>query len=654
MLNRQLTIGLILVVSLFCTVLPAAQSQMVYSSRKTGQTWIVKWRTKVPASFWRQAEQIGNDEEGVYLVRLRQEADVEKWRQRWKTHPGVEYLHPNVRYDPGYRFANRNLLSAPGKSYYLYKTRFPQAWDFFQRKADLKKVKPITVAVVDTGVDLSHPILKPFLTEGINVKDPQAPPEDHFGHGTKVAGVIAATWGVRHGPAVGAGKIMPIKVMENGGDGEVFYTVKGIREAIRHNADIIVLAQGSWAYSRMMEEAISEAEEQGVLVVAAVGNSDYDLNQQQLYDRPLYYPAAFPSVLSVGAVNVEGNHFSISNTGPGLDLVAPGDMIYTTTINDSFSFESGTSFAAPQVAGAAALVWQLHPDYSAREIRMLLSQTASKPSRSPEWDEKTGFGILNAYRALRTTGINPDPGEPNDSPQQARLFSLSQELDLVLTEGDQDWYVLNLDQAGKLHIDLVHNGSKEKVQLFVHQLPAKRKQSYSLLPQAGKNRIEISVPKGKTYFRWTVPQKVAGQVKLKFHVTFSAAADNYEKNDMLSQAAPLPVKETKAVYEATISKQGDIDWYQVVLTEPGDLNISVQPGTPRFDPVIFKVQADNWEKMRYDEKNEGGTETLQLNVEPGQLYFRVTDYAGNPIDRPYQIAISFEQRDSSIYENKKK
>lgn len=648
MLNRQV-FSLCLLVFLVCVILSADRNQAAQSSLKTDREWIVKWRTEVPASFWQQADQTDIDREGICLVRLRKETDEEKWVQRWKEHPGVEYLQPNVRYDLGNYFTGYKLQSLFNKSYYLYKTRFPQAWNIFQRKVDRKKLKPVTVAVVDTGVDLSHPDLVPFLEKGVNIKDPKAPPEDHFGHGTKVAGVIAATWGARNGPAVGAGKIMPIKVMENGEDGEVFYTVKGIREAIRLGADIIVLAQGSWAHSRMMEEAVMEAEEHGVLVVAAGGNADYDLNHHKLFASPLYYPAAFPSVLSVGAVDVEGNHLPISNTGPGLDLTAPGDMIYTTTTNGGFSYESGTSFAAPQVAGAAALVWQLHPDYSPREIRMLLCQTASRPARSPKWNEKTGYGILNAYRAIRAD-LNYDPAEPNNSRQEAEPFALLQEINLTLTEGDQDWYILNLEQAGKLQIELEQSGNGENVQLLLHQLSANRSHTYPLSPRAGKNRIVVSVSEGITYFRWVVPKKTESQVGLRFHVAFSPAPDKYEKNDILSHASLLPVKEAEAVYEATISKRGDVDWYQLALTKPGNLRISVQSRTPRFDPVVFKVQADSWEKMRYDEENEGGSETLRLSAEAGRIYFRVTDYAGNPIDQPYQIAISFEQRNSSTSE----
>ncbi len=649
MLNRQQILGLCLLIAFVCAILPSAQSQQVVNSRKTDQEWIVKWRTKTPALFWQQAEPIEHDTEGIYLVRLRQEIDEEEWVQRWKAHPGVEYLQPNARYDVGNHFTGHGMRFEYNKFYYLYKTGFPQAWDFFKRKTDQKKLKPVTVAVVDTGVDLNHPDLAPFLEKGVNIKDPKAPPEDHFGHGTKVAGVIAATWGARNGPVVGSGKIMPVKVMENGKDGEVFYTVKGIREAIRRKADIIVLAQGSWAHSRMMEEAVSEAEEFGVLVVAAGGNADFDLNRQQPFDSPLYYPAAFPSVLSVGAVDTEGNHLSISNTGPGLDLTAPGDMIYTATMNGGYSFDSGTSFAAPQAAGAAALIWQLHPEYSVRELRMLLCQTASKGDRYPEWDEKTGFGILNAYRAM-WSGLNRDPGEPNNSRQEAEPFSLLQEMSLMLTKGDEDWYVLNLEQAGKLQIELEQSEKRENIQLFLHHSPANQTQTYSLSPRAGNSRIVTNVPKGKIYLRWSLPKKNDNRVKLHFHVGFSPAEDKYEKNDLLSHAALLPVKEGEAVYEATISKQGDIDWYQLALTEPGDLRISVQSRTPRFDPVVFRVQTDSWVKMRYDEKNEGGSETLRINAEAGRFYFRVTDYAGNPIDQPYQIAISFKQRNPFAFE----
>ncbi|MBH8586260.1 MULTISPECIES: S8 family serine peptidase [unclassified Thermoactinomyces] len=643
MINRKRAVGLFFLFFVFILLLSAVTLPMMSTpgSLIASRKWVVKWRQPAPSSFWMEAELLEEGGEGLYLVQTKPGTDEERWVETWKEDPGIEFIGPDIRYELGKEKNRRRSRVAFGKNYYLQQIRIPKAWDYFRKKADPDKIKPVTVAVVDTGVDLSHPVLKPFLTEGVNVKNPDLPPQDHFGHGTKVAGVIASTWGAREGKPVGKGRIMPVKVMENDGDGEIFYTVKGIREAIQRGADIIVLSQGSWTYSKLMEDAVEEAESRGVLVVAAAGNAEFDEKGELLFSQPLYYPAAFPSVLSVGATDFQGKHEPFSNTGLGLDIVAPGDMIYTTSNGQDYAFDSGTSFSTPQVAGVAALVWQLRPDYTPGDIRMLLRQTASS---SPHWNEKTGFGMLDADRALRSP-LDPDIGEPNDSEQTATPFFLSQEIRLVLQKGDPDWYVLDLNKAGRLQIDVeVLDGPGKDVILSIIQSTTGQTRSRSLLAQSGKQRIITPVSQGKILLKWSVSQASKQEVALRFHAAYLPEEDEYEANDLLSQAALLPLSETKNTFSATISRPGDADWYQLLIPKEGRLVVQVQPLTPRFDPVIFKIRQDDWDKMRQDEEREGRTETLSLDVKPGPFYFRVTDYAGNLIEDPYHLIVSFEPK----------
>lgn len=646
MINRKRAVSPLLLV-LFVFILLFSSVTNISSTpdqRKKSCEWVVKWHQPVPLSFWKEAELLEEGEKGVYLVRTKPGTDEDRWMKKWKENPGIEYLTPNIQYHLGDRKSHNGQQNAFSKNYYLHQTRIVKAWDYFRRKADPKTLKPVTVAVVDTGVDLSHPELQSFLVKGVNVKNPDLPPQDHFGHGTKVAGVIASAWGAREGKPVGKGKIMPVKVMENGEDGEIYYTVKGIREAIRRGADMIVLSQGSWTYSKLMEEAIDEAERQGVLVIAAGGNAEYDEKGQILFRQPLYYPAAFPSVLSVGATDYKGDHDPLSNTGPGLDIVAPGDMIYTMSNGHNYAFDSGTSFSAPQVAGVAALIRQLYPDYTARELRMLLRQTAAKPDHLSHWNEKTGYGILDADRAIRSP-LNPDAAEPNNSKQTATPFSLFQEMNLVIEKGDPDWYALHLNKSGRLQIDVEVLGDfQEDVLLSVKNASTHQTKSRFLSDISGKHRIIIPVSEGKTLLKWSVPAASKHEIALRFHASFLPEDDEHEKNDLLSQASLLPLSESKEVFSATISKPGDIDWYQLSIPEKGKLMLQVQPLTPRFDPVIFKIQKDDWEKMRWDEEREGRTETLSLDVEPGPFYFRVTDYGGNLIEEPYHLFVSFEPK----------
>nr|WP_313784723.1 S8 family serine peptidase [Paenibacillus larvae] len=141
-------------------------------------------------------------------------------------------------------------------------------------------------------------------------------------------------------------KIMPIKAMEADGTGSEAKLGEGIRYAVDHGAKIVVLSLGLNKYSEYMKDTVKYAEDHDVLLVAATGNEAGSVK----------YPAAYPSVLSVGGVDANKQKSPLSNFGPELDIVAPFD-VYTTWMGGVYDYNRGTSMAAPQVAGVAALVW---------------------------------------------------------------------------------------------------------------------------------------------------------------------------------------------------------------------------------------------------------------------------------------------------------
>lgn len=206
----------------------------------------------------------------------------------------------------------------------------------------------VNVAVIDTGCDFNHDDIKDNLISGQNIINPNKDPIDGNGHGTHVAGTIAAinnSLGV-----VGVSpetKIMPIKALNDDGSGSNDHVAEAIIWACDNGADIITMSLGSDYPSVRIERALLHAESKGVIIFCAAGNSGikHDVN----------YPARYSYTISVGAIDRRLNICKFSCTGDTLDFLAPGEDIISTTPGNSYSLMSGTSMATPFAVGCAAL-----------------------------------------------------------------------------------------------------------------------------------------------------------------------------------------------------------------------------------------------------------------------------------------------------------
>ena len=206
------------------------------------------------------------------------------------------------------------------------------------------------VAVLDSGVECTHPDLAPNCVPGYNVLEPGTPPHDATGHGTHVAGIIAGAlnWSGMAGLAPEA-SILPVKVLNSSGTGKVSQIIEGIRWAVGQKADIINLSLGSPQYSEAQAKAVKAARKAGILVVCAAGNFAGDIG----------YPAAFEDSVAVTAIDYSNKFAPFSCRGPETDFTAPGVRIYSSYPERSFYLANGTSQAAPHVSGAAALAVSL-------------------------------------------------------------------------------------------------------------------------------------------------------------------------------------------------------------------------------------------------------------------------------------------------------
>lgn len=230
----------------------------------------------------------------------------------------------------------------------------------------------ILVAVVDTGINYTHPDLKDqYLPLGRDWYNDDSDPMDDQGHGTNVAGIIAASINNSLGISGTANvSIFAEKVFPGSGTSDTSYAISAINHAVQVGANIISCSWGGSEYDEDLHSAIKTAVNKGVIVVAAAGNDN---------NNKAHYPASFEETIGVGSLDTSYQKAAHSNYGNMVDIMAPGVNIYSTNIDGRYKFDNtGTSFATPQISGILALLWSIHKDYSARDIEDLLLSKTSK------------------------------------------------------------------------------------------------------------------------------------------------------------------------------------------------------------------------------------------------------------------------------------
>lgn len=296
------------------------------------------------------------------------------------------------------------------------------------KKVSYEERGNITIAIIDTGIDLDHPDLQKNITEGYDFIKDEAINDGYVevvddDHGTHVAGIAAAISDNGEGIAGVAGgvKIMPLRVIGSQGA-----TSQDIGDAIKwaadHNADVINMSLGGEGYSQYEYEAVQYALGKGVTIIAATGNEsnhwikyengdmDYEEGQER-YFSSVHYPAAYSGVIGVGAVTTYNSETPIiadfSNIGAKVDVVAPGVGIYST-VPDDYTSMSGTSMATPFVSGLAALILAANNDLTPEQVQDILIESAIdivEPLGQVGWDSYYGYGLIDGYRAFNIPRI---------------------------------------------------------------------------------------------------------------------------------------------------------------------------------------------------------------------------------------------------------
>ena len=217
----------------------------------------------------------------------------------------------------------------------------PEAWKHTQGEG-------VVIAVLDTGCQLNHPDLDDNLLPGMNFVNPGQDPIDGQGHGTHVTGTLVAENNdigvVGVSPKA---KVRPVKVLDDEGNGSLLNVAKGVRWAVDQGVDLISMSLGAPIPVQQVRKAIQYAAKRGVVTFVAAGNAG---NTQEVF-----YPAAYPETMAIGAIDMNMKRANFSNTGQNLDFMAPGVDIFSTVPTNWYATQSGTSMAQPFACGVAAL-----------------------------------------------------------------------------------------------------------------------------------------------------------------------------------------------------------------------------------------------------------------------------------------------------------
>ena len=401
--------------------------------------------------------------------------------------PAIRKSHEFAISEPNFLI---NPLSTENQSYqwYIPETEFDQAWPLLRNKTDIK------IAVIDSGVNALHPDLQNKVLDGYDFYNNDADASDDHGHGTFVAGIIAASdnaMGVK-GLYDQAG-IIPVKVIGEVGQGTYEDTASGIIWAADQNAKIINLSIGAYAFSNVLRDAVNYALEKGCVLVAASGNEGVAKE---------IYPAAYPDVIAVSALGQDGNIWLNANTGRYIDVCAPGEKILSTGLNDSYVLSGGTSASAAIVSTLAAMLVSEYPNIPNLFIRQLIAQTAEDLGQKGR-DPIYGNGKINAYAAL--------------------LNQLQQFHDVTVRSVDIQTSVIKIGQPVVIVSHIVNVGTyrDENCKLVLKQI---QKNQTSVLSE---KQIQLSAVKD-IFFEWIPGENIE---YTQFEVEIFCKHDDYPSNN---------------------------------------------------------------------------------------------------------------------------
>lgn len=610
---------------------------------------------------------------GYLLAKTPKETNLSKLFATLGKDPNVQYIQPNFVYQP-FKTYNDAQYS---RQWALKKVNIEKGWDITTGKPAL------VVAVLDTGVDNRHPDLQGRLAAGTNTVNPLRSTRDDYGHGTHVAGIIAATANNGVGIAgIANVRVMPVKVFDEDYGGSDTSISDGIIWAADHGAKVMNMSFGSFYESPLLNDAIEYARDKGVVMVAAAGN---------WASEEISYPAALKDVIAVSATNSKDEISDFSSYGPEIDVSAPGEDIFSTYWDpfkgSSYREESGTSMASPMVAGLAALLLSKNPKLSAEEVREIIEASA-KDLGEPGWDPKFGHGRIDVYKALTTSFAHTD--RENNTQDKAVQVSSGQAVTGKIDYGsDVDWYKVDVPAKGALQVAVdpaglvspaveiydeagallaafnsIENSGGEEFFPFANKNNISRYYDYSFF--AGSNvkvaetvyGLAPDLDEGKYFIkvfgnhnRWS---RENYRLTASIFTEQETVKDKYEPNESMEEAKPITLF---APVEGALIGQQDTDWYKVTLDSnrfyqlevdvPRGLDIAVAVTKEEEEPDYENWDDEDWENYEYfdeiidnagqGEKESGAFKTTKKGS--STYYIQVFDKYGASVNANYKLSL---------------
>lgn len=361
--------------------------------------------------------------------------------------PNIEYIEENISFsivqNEAFSSANHTSLNPviDGNYYYnIEAVNAPHAWK------DGYTGKGVKVAVLDSGIS-PHKELN--IKGGVSTVKYTKLWYDDYGHGTHVAGIIAAQPGIKKVNGMDVVGVAPdvelyaVKVMDRWGQGDLLDILKGIEWAIENDMDIINMSFGSESESQLFKEMLDRAYEQGILLVSASGNEGND--------HPVIYPAKFDSVIAVSSVEKDLSLSSFSSKGEEVELAAPGSEIVSTYIRGNYRTESGTSQAAPHVAGFLAILKEKYPTLTNEQLREKMKEYTI--DLGPEGkDSSFGYGLIY-YKS-----------ENGEAPYDEETLRFIEKAISFISKADYSRKLWDYDSA-RYAISKLPDGTKKKKEL---------------------------------------------------------------------------------------------------------------------------------------------------------------------------------------------
>lgn len=504
----------------------------------------------------------------------------------------------------------------------------------------LSKGKKIKIAVIDSGVDSTHLELRGKIIKALNVVDPMKSPVK-MAHGTHVAGIIAAAMNNEvggHGIYPSA-QILSYDVFNGTNTSYDYDIAQAILHAITDDAKVINLSLGGYGESTLVTAAINKAYSKGITVIAAAGN---DRSSEK------FQPASLPHVISVGSVNSKNKRSDYSNFGYSLDLMAPGERIYSTsyiaTRGSSYEYMSGTSMASPVVAAVSAMLLSKNGALSPDKLEYILEHTTTD-IHSKGYDSTTGYGVVNAINALnyplkKVPSLKSSQLKNEEIQKKAALLVPSQTTSgILLTPNEYSWHKI-----------VIKKGQYVQAQAFSEK-NSDIKLIFKMLGNTLKTKSIDDVGAGKleaSYMKATEDGYIAigvNDVNGRINNSYSLTASVYDKAPIDDTSVEQPIEITngqgKIKNLTMFSKDDSVDEDVFHFTAVADQ--IVQVSTTALAGVDLSIDVYKKEDLLGEGQN-GPIVSINKNT-IGQA-----EYASFPVkkDQEYEVIVSNSPNSSAL------